>query len=421
MSLKNLPLEDKELQDLIKDVPTPFYLYDEKAILNNAQNFIDLFKWAPSFINYFAVKACPNPSIMKRLFDLGFGADCSSLPELELSHKCGLPGAKMMMTSNDTPDEEFVRAYELGAIINLDDITHIEAMENALGCVPDTICFRYNPGPDRTGNVIIGNPVEAKYGVTKDQIIDCYRIMKEKGVKHFGLQTMVASNELDGDFIIETAHMLFSLTNKIYQETGVKLEFVDFGGGVGIPYQPEQNEMDVEYVSEQIKELYDNLIVRNHLDPIQISFELGRYILGPYGYLISKVRHVTHKYKDYVGLDSCMADLMRPALYGSYHHISVLGKKNDPKNKMYDVTGSLCENNDKFAIDRMLPEVERGDILVLHDAGAHGHAMGFNYNAKLRPAEYLLTKDGTLNIIRRAQTMDDYFETLRFDGAEVEV
>jgi len=421
MSLKNLPLEDKELQDLIKDVPTPFYLYDEKAILNNAQNFIDLFKWAPSFINYFAVKACPNPSIMKRLFDLGFGADCSSLPELELSHKCGLPGAKMMMTSNDTPDEEFVRAYELGAIINLDDITHIEAMENALGCVPDTICFRYNPGPDRTGNVIIGNPVEAKYGVTKDQIIDCYRIMKEKGVKHFGLQTMVASNELDGDFIIETAHMLFSLTNKIYQETGVKLEFVDFGGGVGIPYQPEQNEMDVEYVSEQIKELYDNLIVRNHLDPIQISFELGRYILGPYGYLISKVRHVTHKYKDYVGLDSCMADLMRPALYGSYHHISVLGKKNNPKNKMYDVTGSLCENNDKFAIDRMLPEVERGDILVLHDAGAHGHAMGFNYNAKLRPAEYLLTKDGTLNIIRRAQTMDDYFETLRFDGAEVEV
>jgi len=421
MSLKNLPLEDKELQDLIKDVPTPFYLYDEKAILNNAQNFIDLFKWAPSFINYFAVKACPNPSIMKRLFDLGFGADCSSLPELELSHKCGLPGAKMMMTSNDTPDEEFVRAYELGAIINLDDITHIEAMENALGCVPDTICFRYNPGPDRTGNVIIGNPVEAKYGVTKDQIIDCYRIMKEKGVKHFGLQTMVASNELDGDFIIETAHMLFSLTNKIYQETGVKLEFVDFGGGVGIPYQPEQNEMDVEYVSEQIKELYDNLIVRNHLDPIQISFELGRYILGPYGYLISKVRHVTHKYKDYVGLDSCMADLMRPALYGSYHHISVLGKKNNPKNKMYDVTGSLCENNDKFAIDRMLPEIERGDTLVLHDAGAHGHAMGFNYNAKLRPAEYLLTKDGTLNIIRRAQTMDDYFETLRFDGAEVEV
>jgi diaminopimelate decarboxylase len=421
MSLKNLPLEDKELQDLIKDVPTPFYLYDEKAILNNAQNFIDLFKWAPSFINYFAVKACPNPSIMKRLFDLGFGADCSSLPELELSHKCGLPGPKMMMTSNDTPDEEFVRAYELGAIINLDDITHIEAMENALGCVPDTICFRYNPGPDRTGNVIIGNPVEAKYGVTKDQIIDCYRIMKEKGVKHFGLQTMVASNELDGDFIIETAHMLFSLANKIYQETGVKLEFVDFGGGVGIPYQPEQNEMDVEYVSEQIKELYENLIVRNHLDPIQISFELGRYILGPYGYLISKVRHVTHKYKDYVGLDSCMADLMRPALYGSYHHISVLGKKDNPKNKMYDVTGSLCENNDKFAIDRMLPEIERGDILVLHDAGAHGHAMGFNYNAKLRPAEYLLTKDGTLNIIRRAQTMDDYFETLRFDGAEVEV
>jgi diaminopimelate decarboxylase len=421
MSVKNLPLKEKELQKLIKDIPTPFYLYDEKAILQNAQNFIDLFKWAPSFINYFAIKACPNPSIMKRLFDMGFGADISSLPELELSHKCGLVGSKMMMTSNDTPDIEFQRAYELGAIINLDDITHIDAMEKAIGCVPETICFRYNPGPDRTGNVIIGNPVEAKYGVTKDQVVDCYKIMKAKGVKHFGLQTMVASNELEGDFIVETAHMLFSLTNKIYNEAGVKLDFVDFGGGVGIPYQPEQNDMDLEDVSNQIKDLYEELIVKNNLDPLQISFELGRYILGPYGYLVSKVRHVSHKYKDYVGLDSCMADLMRPGLYGSFHHITVLGKEKAKKDKVYDVTGSLCENNDKFAVDRLLAEVKKGDTLVIHDVGAHGHAMGFNYNAKLRPAEYLLTKDGSMKLIRRAQTMDDYFETLRFEGAEVRI
>jgi diaminopimelate decarboxylase len=421
MSEKNLPMNDDELLNLIKDVPTPFYLYDEKAIIENAKNFIDLFSWAPSFINYFAVKACPTPSIIKRLFDLGFGADCSSLPELELSSKCGLEGSKMMMTSNDTPDEEFVRAYELGAIINLDDITHIEAMENAIGCVPETICFRYNPGPDRTGNVIIGNPVEAKYGVTKDQVVECYKIMKAKGVKHFGIQTMVASNELDGDFIVETARMIFELCNRIKDDAGVKLEFVDFGGGVGIPYKPEQEPMDLQYVSDEIKKLYQSLIVEKGLDPVQISFELGRYILGPYGYLVTKVRHITHKYKDYAGLDSCMSDLMRPALYGAYHHISVLGKSNVEKTSIYDVTGSLCENNDKFAIDRELPELEKGDVLVLHDTGAHGHAMGFNYNAKLRPAEYLLTSAGSLKLIRRAQTMDDYFETLRFEGAEVEI
>jgi len=421
MRIKKLPLEEKELENLIKDIPTPFYLYDEKAIIENAQNFINLFKWAPSFINYFAVKACPNPSIMKRLFDLGFGADCSSLPELELSNKCGLPGNKIMMTSNDTPDIEFQRAYELGAIINLDDISHIQAMEKAIGCVPETICFRYNPGPDRTGNVIIGNPVEAKYGVTKDQIVDCYKIMKEKGVKHFGLHTMVASNELEADFIVETAHMIFNLVNKIYNEAGVKIDFVDLGGGIGIPYRPEQKDMDLEYVSNSIKGLYDELIVKNNLDPLKISFELGRYILGPYGYLISKVRHVTHKYKTYAGLDSCMADLMRPALYGAYHHISVLGKSTIKNNKIYDVTGSLCENNDKFAIDRSLPEINAGDTLIIHDTGAHGHSMGFNYNAKLRPAEYLLKTDGNIKLIRRAQTIDDYFETLRFEGSEVEV
>ncbi len=419
MSIKTLPLEEAQLASLIKDIETPFYLYDEKAIVDNAKKFTDLFSWAPNFINYFAVKACPNPSILKRLFDLGYGADCSSLPELVLSKKCGLDGSKIILTSNDTPEEEFQYADEIDAIINLDDITHIQALEDAIHKVPETICFRYNPGKERTGNAIIGNPVEAKYGVTSDQVVDCYRIMKEKGVKRFGLHTMVASNELDGNYIVETARMIFDLCKRIYDEAGVKIDFVDLGGGVGIPYKVEDEAMDLEFVSDEIRKLYESIIVGNNLDPLEISFELGRYILGPYGYLVSRVRHVTKKYKEYVGLDASMADLMRPALYGAYHHITVLNKHGDKH--VYDVTGSLCENNDKFAIDRELVEVEKGDVLVIHDTGAHGHAMGFNYNAKLRPAEYLLTKDNNLKLIRRKQTMEDYFETLRFDGAEVEL
>ncbi len=419
MSNKSIPLGEEKFAQLTKDIPTPFYIYDEKAILDNAKKFNDLFSWAPNFINYFAVKACPNPSILKRLFDLGYGADCSSLPELMLSKACGLDGSKIMMTSNDTPEEEFKYAYDLNAIINLDDISHIEALEKAIDGVPETICFRYNPGGARTGNAIIGNPVEAKYGVTTDQIVDCYRIMSEKGTKRFGLHTMVASNELEADYIVETARMIFDICNRVYNETKIKIDFVDLGGGVGIPYSPDQDEMDLQYVSDQIKDLYQTMIVDKNLDPIQVSFELGRYILGPYGYLVSQVRHVTHKYKDYVGLDSSMADLMRPALYGAYHHITVLNKSGDKS--IYDVTGSLCENNDKFAIDRELVNIDKGDRVVIHDAGAHAHAMGFNYNAKLRPAEYLLTKDGNVKLIRRKQTIEDYFETLRFDGAEVDV
>ncbi|MGD1822775.1 MAG: diaminopimelate decarboxylase family protein [Pleomorphochaeta sp.] len=419
MSNKNIPLGEEKFSQLIKDIETPFYIYDEKAILDNAKKFNDLFSWAPNFINYFAVKACPNPSILKRLFELGYGADCSSLPELMLSKACGLEGNKIMMTSNDTPSEEFKYAYDIDAIINLDDITHIQALEQSVEKVPETICFRYNPGSERTGNAIIGNPVEAKYGVTSDQIVDCYRIMKEKGSKRFGLHTMVASNELEADYIVETARMLFELCNKIYKEAGIKIDFVDLGGGVGIPYSPDQQPMDLQYVSDEIKKLYQSLIVENGLDPLQVSFELGRYILGPYGYLVSSVRHVTKKYKDYVGLDASMADLMRPALYGAYHHITVLNKTGEKH--IYDVTGSLCENNDKFAIDRELVEIEKGDKLVIHDAGAHGHAMGFNYNAKLRPAEYLLTVNNEIKLIRRKQTIEDYFETLRFEGAEVEL
>lgn len=419
MSEKKLPIGHGQMLELASHMETPFYLYDETAIIEHAQRFRKLFAWAPGFCNYYAVKACPNPAILKLLAQEGFGADCSSLPELLLSKASGITGKKIMFTSNDTPPEEFKAAYEAGAIINLDDITHIEALEQAVGTLPDTICFRYNPGPDRTGNAIIGNPVEAKYGVTTSQIVDCYKIMKEKGVKHFGLHTMVASNELDGTYIVETARMLFALAIRIQKEAGVRIEFIDMGGGIGIPYRPDQEAMDLAKVSSEMQELYQGMIVPAGLDPLQIVFECGRVMTGPYGYLVSKVLHVTKKYKDYVGLDASMANLMRPALYGSYHHITVVGKDKMPCDHTYDVTGSLCENNDKFAIDRKLPEVKKGDVVVIHDAGAHGHSMGFNYNGKLRCAEYMLKRDGSVVMIRKAQTCDDYFSTLRFDGAEV--
>lgn len=419
MSEKKLPIGHGQMLELASHMETPFYLYDETAIIEHARRFRKLFAWAPGFCNYYAVKACPNPVILKLLAQEGFGADCSSLPELLLSKASGITGKKIMFTSNDTPPEEFKAAYEAGAIINLDDITHIEALEQAVGTLPDTICFRYNPGPDRTGNAIIGNPVEAKYGVTTSQIVDCYKIMKEKGVKHFGLHTMVASNELDGTYIVETARMLFDLAIRIQKEAGVRIEFIDMGGGIGIPYRPDQEVMDLAKVSSEMQELYQGMIVPAGLDPLQIVFECGRVMTGPYGYLVSKVLHVTKKYKDYVGLDASMANLMRPALYGSYHHITVVGKDKMPCDHTYDVTGSLCENNDKFAIDRKLPEVKKGDVVVIHDAGAHGHSMGFNYNGKLRCAEYMLKRDGSVVMIRKAQTCDDYFSTLRFDGAEV--
>ncbi|MFA6846343.1 MAG: diaminopimelate decarboxylase [Sphaerochaetaceae bacterium] len=415
MSEKRLCMDEEKLLSLAHKVGTPFYLYDEKAMVENALTFKRLFSWAPEFTNYYAVKACPNPVILKRLSDLGFGGDCSSLPELLLCQASGITGKKIMFTSNDTPVEEFDKALELGAIINLDDITHIKSLRK----IPDTICFRYNPGPDRTGNAIIGNPVEAKFGVTSAQIVECYKIMKEKGVRHFGLHTMVASNELDGNYIVETARMLFSLCKRIEKEAEVRIEFIDMGGGIGIPYRPGQEPMDLEFVSSEMRKLYEKMILKQGLGPLAIAFECGRFITGPYGYLVTSVRHVASKYKTYVGMDACMADLMRPGMYGAYHHITVLGKQKANPCRVYDITGSLCENNDKFAIDRKLPEIQEGDVLVIHDAGAHGHSMGFNYNGKLRSAEYLLREDGSVIMIRRAQTYDDYVSTLRFEGAPV--
>ena len=418
MTEKTLPLGTADFNNLLEKVPTPFYLYDGDAIRENARELYSAFSWNPGFTNFFAVKALPNINILKLLKVEGFGADCSSLPELLLAREAGIDPAKTVFTSNDTAEEEFRSALEMGVILNLDDITHIDrVLETGLPW-PSTICFRYNPGPERTGNAIIGNPVEAKYGVTSDQIIECYKRAKELGSSTFGLHTMVASNELDESYIVETARMLFSLVKRIREEAGVRVSFVDLGGGVGIPYRPEDTKMDFNELSRDIKALYDEMITGEGLGPLKLTFEMGRAITGPYGYLVSRVRHVTHKYKDYVGLDATMADLMRPALYGSYHHITVLGKEEKERNRIYDVTGSLCENNDKFAIDRALPPIERGDVLILHDAGAHGHAMGFNYNAKLRHAEYLKL-DGKILKIRRDETYEDYVRTMMVIPEEV--
>jgi len=412
--IQKLPLTKKQVQDIIKKYPTPFHIYDEKGIRENAKKLKKVFKGIYGFKEYFAVKALPNPFILKILREEGFGTDCSSLPELMLSEKVGIIGENIMFTSNDTPDEEFLKARKLGGIINLDDISHIPILEKSAG-IPNIICFRYNPGKARKGNVIIGHPEEAKYGFTKEQLFEGYKIMKEKGVKRFGLHTMVVSNELNPDYHIETAIMLFNLVAEISKKVGIKFEFVNLGGGYGTPYKPNEKQIDLDYVAKGIKKAYEEIIVANKLEPLKVFLECGRIITGPYGWLITKVRHIKHTYKDFVGCDANMANLMRPAIYGAYHHITVLGKENKPLTHKYDVTGSLCENNDKLAVDRMLPEMERGDILAIHNTGAHGHAMGFNYNGKLRSSELLLMENGEISQIRRAETVDDYFSTLDFE------
>lgn len=414
MADKYLPFNKEQLVEIIKKYPTPFHIYDEAAIRDNARRLVEAFSWAPEFKEFFAVKATPNPYILKLLKEEGFGADCSSLPELLLAEKAGVAGEEIIFSSNDTPAEEFAKARELGAIINLDDITHIEFLEKHAG-IPELLSFRYNPGPLREGgNAIIGKPEESKYGLTRKQLLDAYRIVQAKGVKRFGLHTMVISNELDPNYFIETANMIFELCIEIYRTLDIKVEFVNFGGGIGIPYRPEEEPVDLNFLSRGIKKAYERKIVANGLHPLKIAMESGRIISGPYGYLVASVIHKKEIYKNYVGLDACMANLMRPGVYGAYHHITVMGKEDWPLGYIYDVTGSLCENNDKFAINRKLPMVEIGDIMVIHDTGAHGHAMGFNYNGKLRSAELLLKADGSVQQIRRAETIDDYFATLSF-------
>jgi diaminopimelate decarboxylase len=413
MSEKNVPFNRKELDRIVEKYPTPFHIYDEKAIIENAGKLIDAFSWVDGFKEFFAVKATPNPYLLKILNNIGFGADCSSLAELILAEKTGVVGEEIMFSSNDTPAGEFVKARELGAIINLDDISHISFLEETAG-LPDFLSFRYNPGPLRGGNAIIGVPEEAKYGFTREQLFEGYRTIRDKGVKRFGLHTMIASNELDPRYFIDTAIMLFQVVADISKELGIKFEFVNLGGGFGIPYKPEEEPIDIGFIGRGIEEAYNFHIKNAGLHPLKIYTESGRLITGPYGYLVTKVLHKKDTYKRYIGVDACAANLMRPGLYGAYHHITVMGKENEPADRMYDVTGSLCENNDKFAIDRDLPEIEIGDTLVIHDTGAHGHAMGYNYNGKLRSAELLLKEDGSVEEIRRAETVDDLFATLDF-------
>jgi diaminopimelate decarboxylase len=415
MNPKSLPFTKDQIVRIAGRHPTPFHIYDEAAIRRNARDLRKAFSWAEGFREYFAVKAAPNPYLLKLFREEGIGADCSSLAELILAERSGLTGEEIMFTSNDTPAGEFVKAREFGAVINLDDISHIDFLDRHAG-LPDLLSFRYNPGPLRSGNAIIGTPQDAKYGLTRQQLFEGYGILKERGVRRFGLHTMIASNELDPRYFIATAAMLFDLVAVLSRELDIRFEFVNIGGGIGIPYRPEESPVDLAAVSAGIRDAYDKTIRAGGLDPVRLYMECGRIMTGPYGYLVSTVLHQKHIYKHYVGLDACMANLMRPALYGAYHHLTVLGKEFSPPVRMYDVTGSLCENNDKFAIDRMLPDIEIGDIVVIHDAGAHGHAMGFNYNGKLRSAELLLRAGGETILIRRAETVDDYFATLDFAG-----
>jgi diaminopimelate decarboxylase len=417
MAQKHNPFSKEQLNDIINTYPTPFHIYDEQAIVDNARRFKKAFAWNEGFKEYFAVKATPNPYIMKILQGEGFGADCSSLPELLLAEKCGIVGEEIMFSSNDTPAKEFVKARELGVIINLDDISHIEFLEKHAG-IPDVISFRYNPGKLREGNFIIGDPEESKYGFTREQIFEGFKIARDKGVKRFGVHTFVASNELDSQFFIDTADMLFELAIALKNEIGIQLEFINLSGGIGIPYRPEDEAVDLELVGEGVRKVYQEKIVPNQLHPLKIFSEYGRMVTGPYGYLVSRVLHLKNIYRQYVGLDASMANLMRPGVYGAYHHISVVSKEDALADHLYDVTGSLCENNDKFAINRLLPKVDIGDLMVIHDAGAHGHAMGFNYNGKLRSAELLLRPNGDILEIRRAETLDDYFATLDFKAFE---
>ena len=418
--MKKVPFFNKEkIEEVCKDYKTPFYLYDEKGIRNGIRRLQKAFSWA-DFREYFAVKACPNPYLIKMMIEEGCGVDCSSMTELMLSEKLGLSGEKIMFSSNATPAEDFVKARELESIINLDDITHIEFLEKN-GGLPKTLCLRFNPGGDfRIGNAIMGNPGDAKYGMTKAQIFEAVKTLMKKGVEHFGLHAFLASNMIENDYYASLASILFELAVEINEKLGADMVFVNLSGGIGIPYKPEDEPVNLEYVGEKVKEAYDRIVVPSKLKKLAIKTELGRYITGPHGMLVTKAIHKKDTYKNYIGVDACAANLMRPAMYGSYHHITVMGKENDVPVKKYDVTGGLCENNDKFAIDRMLPEIETGDILAIHDAGAHGFAMGYNYNGKLRSAELLLREDGSVKLIRRAETPADYFATFCFDGAEID-
>ncbi len=403
----------KQIENIIKDFPTPFHIYDEKGIRERARALNAAFSWNKGFKEYFAVKATPNPVLLDILGQENCGVDCSSLTELMMSEKVGFKGHDIMFSSNATPAEDFVKAAELGAIINFDDFTHIEFLEKTIGYIPETVCCRFNPGGDfKISTQIMGNPGDAKYGMTKEQIIEAYKLLKAKGAKRFGIHAFLSSNNTNNEYYPTLAGVLFRLAVEIQKESGVNLDFINLSGGVGVPYLPDAEPADIAIIGEGVHKEFDKILVPAGLGGVAIFTELGRYMLAPNGMLITKAIHEKHIYKEYIGCDACAANLMRPAMYGSYHHITVLGKENEPCDHKYDVTGGLCENNDKFAVDRMLPKIEIGDILAIHDAGAHGFAMGYNYNGKLRSAELLLKEDGTVELIRRAETPEDYFTTL---------
>lgn len=414
---EKIPFVTKEqLEDIASRYATPFYLYDEKGIRETARRVNKAFSWNKGFKEYFAVKATPTPGILKILHEEGCGADCSSYTELSMADAVGFKGDEIMFSSNDTPAEDFQLARKLNATINLDDITHIDFLERVAD-IPDTVCCRYNPGGHfAIANNIMDNPGDAKYGMTREQLTEAYKRLMAKGVKHFGLHAFLASNTVTNDYYPELARILFKVAVELKEETGASIEFINLSGGVGIAYRPGQPQNDIMEIGEGVRRAYEEVLVPAGMGNVRLYTEMGRYMLAPYGALVSRVIHQKHIYKEYIGLDACAANLMRPAIYGAYHHITVMGKENAPCDHKYDVTGGLCENNDKFAIDRMLPEINIGDLVFIHDAGAHGFAMGYNYNGKLRSAELLLKEDGSVEMIRRAETPADYFATFDFTG-----
>ena len=411
--MKKVPFVTKEqIEEIVKTIPTPFHIYDEKGIRENAQKLKDAFAWNKGFKEFFAVKATPNPFLIDILRDYGCGCDCSSLTELMLSHAMGVKGEDIMFSSNDTPAEEFVYANEIGATINLDDITHIDFLEKAIGKIPESISCRYNPGGYFTiSNSIMDNPGDAKYGMTTEQLFEAFKILKAKGAKNFGIHAFLASNTVTNEYYPTLAKTLFEVAVKLEKETGADIKFINLSGGIGIPYKPDQEPNDIKVIGEGVRKVYEEVLVPAGMGDVALYTELGRFMMAPYGHLITKAIHEKHTHKEYIGVDACAVNLMRPAMYGAYHHITVLGKENEPCDHKYDVTGSLCENNDKFAIDRMLPKIDMGDYLAIHDTGAHGFSMGYNYNGKLRSAEVLLKQDGSFELIRRAETPRDYFAT----------
>lgn len=403
----------EQLDEITAKFPTPYHLYDEKGIRDNAKAVKEAFAWNKGYREYFAVKACPNPTLIQIMKEYGCGCDCSSMTELMLSKAMGCKGADIMFSSNATPAEEYQYAAKLGAIINLDDITHIDFLEKAIGYIPETISCRYNPGGlFKISNDIMDNPGDAKYGMTTEQLFEAFKILKAKGAKKFGIHAFLVSNTVTNEYYPMLAKVLFEVAVKLEKETGADIEFINLSGGVGIPYKPDQEPNDIRVIGEGVRKVYEEVLVPAGMGDVALYTEMGRFMTGPYGCLVTKAIHEKHTYKEYIGCDACAVNLMRPAMYGAYHHITVMGKEDQPCDHKYDITGSLCENNDKFAIDRMLPKIDMGDYLVIHDTGAHGYAMGYNYNGKLKSAEILLKEDGSFEMIRRAETPRDYFATL---------